>query len=241
MKMFHQGLTPGACIPHPGTARFISAATALLTAWIGSAALASIVTTQSFTYPSDVVLLDSNETGTGLSTYEVTDGSTDPVMTVQPFTGNPSDLVSFTIWFDLTYDITHVNGPDGGSFSTSAGGNFLLDSILADGDGNGTGNGGGPNSPLNASFPISYSQTYLPSEANILYDPALLNLVVGATPFELRYDHNPQITISGTTDSFLMSIRGNSSFGMTYTAIPEPATALLLLGGALFLYVKRKA
>lgn len=145
----------------------LPASLALAAAVWCSSARASVVTTQTFTYAADLVLIDSAVTGTGDTFYNVPAGVTDPTLTVQPFAGNPSDLISFTVTYNLIYDVMHQNGPNGGGVTASVGGNIFMDNVVFTGDGNGTGSGGPPGDILFPSFSIVLSNTYLASDAGI--------------------------------------------------------------------------
>ena len=189
-----------------------------------TAALAEI-TTQTFTYLADLVLIDSAVTGTGGTFYSVPAGVTDPTLTVQPFAGNPSSLISFTVTYDLIYDVMHQNGPNGGGFTASAGGDIFMDNVSFTGAGNGTAGGGPPGDISSPSFSIVLSNTYLVADAGITYDPALLDFVTGAAPFDLRYEHSASIAPDAEAVSFRLSIREGSTISMTYTAFTEPTIA----------------
>lgn len=66
----------------------------------------------------------------------------------------------------------------------------------------------------------------------------MLGFVLGASPFDLRYEHNASIAPEADAVSFRLSIREGSTISMVYTAIPEPGTFLLFFGGGLVVFLR---
>jgi hypothetical protein len=197
---------------------------------------------QTFTYLTDTAIIDSSVVGTGGTSYSVTDGSTDPVLTALPFNSLLGTLESFTVDFALTYDGSHTNGPGGGGFSMGTSGDLTLAGITFSGTGGGNGTGGAPFDIVTVSYPNTFSQTFLVANAGVTYDPAILAAVTGGAPFEVRHEHNPTMSPTANASSFLMSIREGSTLSLTYTydPIPEPGTAALGLLAAAFAAARRR-
>ncbi len=218
----------------------------LATLMLGISAVPASASTlaQTFTYDSTVVLIDSSIVGTGDSFYSVTDGSTDPILIAQPFDALLGTLQSFSVSLVLNYEGFQTNGADGSGFSISSGGDITLNGFNWTGTGNGTGNGGAPFSEISAPFPINFSQTFMVTGAGDDYDPAILAAVQGASPFEVRFAHNPSISPATDATAFRLELAEGSQISLTYTfvPIPEPASAALgLIAGLLALTRRRYA
>lgn len=170
---------------------------------------------QTFNYDSTVVLIDSSVVGTGATFYNITDGSTDPLLLAQPFDNSLGTLQSFSVLLALDYEGFQTNGASGSGFSISSGGDITLNDLNWTGTGNGTGNGGAPFSQISATFPINFSQTFLVSDAGETYDPAILDAVLGASPFEVRFAHNPSISPDSDASAFRLELSAGSQISLT--------------------------
>lgn len=197
---------------------------------------------QTFTYDSTDVLIDSAVVGTDETFYQVSDGSTDPILLAQPFDSSLGTLESFTISLALDYDGFQTNGAIGSGFSISSGGSITLDGIDVSGTGNGSGNGGAPFSNISATVPINFSHPLLVADAGDTYDPAILTAVQGGSPFEVRFEHNPSISPADDATSFRYEVREGSQISLTYNyePIPEPGSATLGLLAGLFALAQRR-
>ena len=102
--------------------------------------------------------------------------------------------------------------------------------------GNGNNTGGGANSPIG---PISATATdtksFLVSEANINYDPALLAAVTGGSSFVLKYG-SPVKTSYATMASVNSVMNGSVTLTYTYDPAPNPVPepTSLAIGSVLF-------
>lgn len=197
---------------------------------------------QTFTYDSTVVLIDSSIVGTGATFYSITDGSTDPVLLAQPFDSSLGTLQSFSVLLALDYEGFQTNGADGSGFSMSSGGDITLNGINWTGTGNSGGNGGAPFSEVSAPFPINFSQTFMVAGAGDDYDPAILAAVQGASPFEVRFAHNPSISPAIDATAFRLELAEGSQISLSYTfvPIPEPGSAALGLIAGMFALTRRR-
>ena len=144
-------------------------------------------------------------------------------------------LQSFTLTWTLAGSFTGPLAAPGGAGGVGYSGAFLIDGIGFATSGNGPGSGGGGNGSggpggmvLNLAFtapgnPLSFTRTFLVSEAGVDYDQAILDAVLGGSAVPLEWD--TPLTITGTYDS--LTVTGSGSVALAYNYVPEPSVAVL--------------
>ncbi len=134
-------------------------------------------------------------------------------------------LDSADVSFNASLLITGTAGPTGGSISGGASTSVYFDGTSFTGAGSGTGSGGGPGSPVSAPFSLSGSSGLV---------SGILPSAIGTGTVVLEMSSLTGGNLDGSTlgtDTALLSVTGgNVAVTYNYTAaIPEPASALLLL------------
>ncbi len=194
----------------------------LLTAPIAHASISEVQTASYLT--AEIIASETNVTNSSGSI---------PIISHQfnPFSGNPDDLISFTIAWDITYSFSgQLDNSGGGNASFSASGTYYANSLSYDGNGSGSGNSGDAGELIEFDATIAKSTTYLASEANVTYSPVLLAIMLGSDPINLSWGDGQlgNYTLNGSFDTFNFQIDPGSSVSLTYEIVPEPATAPLL-------------
>ncbi|WP_269536907.1 PEP-CTERM sorting domain-containing protein [Cerasicoccus fimbriatus] len=169
-----------------------------------------------------------------------------------PFDSGLGTLNSFTIAWSYTLTTNATTGASGGSIGASLSGSYSVDTFGYNGNGGGFGGGNGPNSPVSASTGnLAQSITFLPADAGVSYDPAILATITGGSPFTLTWGDLGTgflgtFSLSGISTA-LVTIDPGSSVTLTYdyspSAIPEPSTYLAIAGFTMIgavLYIRRR-
>jgi hypothetical protein len=163
------------------------------------------------------------------------------VRTFQPFDSNLGTLDSVEFFWNLTMEAEGTTGAGGGSMSFSFGATLYVDDVDYNGFGSGGGNGGPPDSLVSDSANDSQTTILLPTDTED-FQIAIWNKVTGSSDFTVSgYASDGTFSAYEFFGSFSdanISYAEDSVLSLTYnyTAVPEPATAgLLLLGSALLL------
>lgn len=181
-----------------------------------------------------------DESFTGVSgTTEVFD-NTFLAGTLSTFDTSLGTLDSFTITWTISGSLSGTLSAPGGAATVAYSGEFFIASLNLPtsppsasnwfgGGGYGSGGPGGMvlSIPLTApGNPLSFTQTFLVSEAGISYDQAILDSLLGGEPVKLEW--STSLTFNGAFDTAVVT--GDASAEITYdfTAVPEPSGALLV-------------
>ncbi len=149
-----------------------------------------------------------------------------------PFDASLGTLDSFVVSWNLANAVDGTFGGSGGSVLIELDGGLTLNGISYTTVRNGNSRGGAPGSAVAYSVPTISETTFLVSAAGETYDPRLLDAVAGATSFGLSYASPVTVQVSGSA-VFDVITSGAVSLTYNYTAsaVPEPASGAMLLGG----------
>jgi hypothetical protein len=162
-----------------------------------------------------------------------------PQFTVQPFDTALGTLTSTRIVWATTASFTGTIGEaaGGGSASFGLGGTYFIESAAYNGNGSSSGNGGLSGDIFSTTIPsFGVNNLFLTSEAGVTYNPALLTLFIGGSPFSIAYINSSNQDISPYPFSFTNIESGSASFttmaSVTYDFVPVPGPLPLLGAGA---------
>ena len=118
------------------------------------------------------------------------------------------------------------------SYNTQGDGQIYMGPVGANvGMGSGTGFSAGPLGTDAVLDIFGLTQSELVANAGLTYNPALLDVIVGGSPFALSWGGSTPASINYATSGVVtstVSVVGFAILSYEYTPIPEPSTALLL-------------
>ena len=156
------------------------------------------------------------------------------VATFNPFDSSLGTLISTTVSWSITPAFTGVAGSTSSSYSSSFGGTYSVNATGYSGNGGGgTASASTIGATMNASFTVPDSTTFIAADAGVHYDPAIEAAFTGTSPFPVSWAAGDS-TVDFTADyvsSGTLSVTGSASVTYDYQAVPEPASALILLPG----------
>jgi hypothetical protein len=201
----------------------------LLGSFPGQQVRAAVVT-QTYTF-------NDSQTGTGSGTlvHANLDGL---IADLDPFNSALGTLNSFSIVWTASVVAEGTTGATSGNISMGFGGAFRVGSASYNGTGDGNSNGAGPGSTIpQITISINNTSVFLPSNAGVTYDPAILALITGSNPVQLSYASKSSNTAYTTfndvaTVSSVLSGTVTLTYDYTPAAVPEPTS--MLIGGSLF-------
>jgi len=189
-------------------------------------------------------------TGTGTVTVAAADAFQ---VSVNPFDTSLGTLTSFSMAWSLVASTNFTVAPPpgnrgGGSASGSVGGGFLVGGKSAGmGGSGGGGTGAGPGGSGSYNWVMDRSRTWLAAQAGVTYDPALLALVTGSTPFDLRWDTvQPYALFASNVVDLVGTLAVDVTMQYDYTpasvppAVPEPGSLALVAAAGLAGLVRRR-
>ena len=146
---------------------------------------------------------------------------------MEPFDLSLGTLESITVAWNATVTGT-ISHSSGISIKTTGDERLILGSVHY------SGFGSEKAGEKTATFTLQGTHTFLVSEANIRYDPALLDWVTGASNYDVRWTGGLVFRIVNAFDgeTYHASADGSVSVTYTYSAIPEPSTYALIFGSA---------
>ncbi|MFH1499999.1 MAG: PEP-CTERM sorting domain-containing protein [Verrucomicrobiota bacterium] len=152
--------------------------------------------------------------------------------TFAPFDPSLGTLESYAFNLDLTVGVDGVLGDAGGSVSLALGGTFFFAGISSGGTGESFGDGGPPGAPISFSVPLTLGNTFLVSDANVTYDPAILTAATGGDAFTMRYGSPVTITVYGGATFDVTTVATLTlTYEYTPVAVPEPSSYAAIFGG----------
>lgn len=153
-----------------------------------------------------------------------------------PFNGALGTLDSYTVDWSTTISASGTTSSSGGNFNVQQGGTYYFGTSSYGGNGGGDGSSAGPNTFISSrTAVVTHTKTFLPSQAGQTYDPAILGLVTGSTPFSLKYMGSPNtIYATFTTMADITStLTGSVTLTYNYTGAPVPEPASMWIGASL--------
>lgn len=166
-----------------------------------------------------------------------------------PFSSSRGVLDSFTIEWTKTVVASGTTDATAGSFSISLGGSYRVGTSSYTGNGGGNGGSADPGTAIpEKTATVTNTYSFLPSNANVTYDPNILSQITGGSPFDLSY-WGGVYTISTYYENMATitsRLTGSVKLTYNYTAtVPEPASmwigASLLAGTVGFRRFRKKA
>jgi hypothetical protein len=145
-------------------------------------------------------------------------------LNVNPFNSSLGTLVKVEINWDFGGSFTGTTGSSGGSASLGFGGSFYVNSIGYGGSGNGNSSGAFANLPFSFTMtdPSSSNYSFVPANAGVTYDPALLTIFTGGNQYSVSFDAgNSGYGLWSGIASGTMSTYRNVTVIYTYDAVPD--------------------
>jgi len=167
-------------------------------------------------------------------------GPTDLVVFDSQFFTSLGTLDEFTIGFtDLNFEVSATGAGEpgifGGTVGLNVGGQFNVNGVVFNGAGGGDFVGADFGEFAQFSFTLPDTvQTFVPADAGVTFDPALLPLITGTDPLNINFNSSGDLNSGGNLDNIVASASGTITLEYHFTpfdaqAIPEPSTALLLM------------
>lgn len=156
------------------------------------------------------------------------------VATFNPFGSSLGTLISTTVTWSITSAFNGIAGSTSSSYSSNFGGTYSVNSAGYSGNGGGSStNANTIGATMSSSATVPETDTFLPADAGVNYDPAIEAAFTGTSPFSVSW------AAGGSTSAFTadyvssgtLSVTGSASITYNYQAVPEPASALILFPG----------